>query len=176
MTVRECARAQGFPDHWRFLSVNDKPNRIVDDVRVLSPPLPVPPVLTACDPAVPMPAIVQLFFLAHRARRRWANSNTARSATRCPSRSRARWGVRSARRCCGRGARRRPLRAMRWPCCVRGVRKSERARGAEKERTEVELRAARSGAIYPGFWTRGRGELNLSSNSSAKDEALSWIP
>ena len=37
---------------------------------------------------------------------------------------------------------------MRWPCCVRGVRKSERARGAEKERTEVELRMTRSGAIY----------------------------
>ena len=60
--MRECARAQGFPDHWRFLSVNDRPNRIVDDVRVLSPPLPVPPVLTACDPAVPMPAIVELIF------------------------------------------------------------------------------------------------------------------
>ena len=44
---------------------------------------------------------------------------------------------------------------MRWPCCVRGVRKSERARGAEKERTEVELRMTRSGAIYPGFWTWG---------------------
>ena len=65
---------------------------------------------------------------------------------------------------------------MRWPCCVRGVRKSERARGAEKERTEVELRMTRSGAIYPGFWTWGRGELNLSSNSSAKDEGVSWIP
>ena len=103
----------------------------------------------------------------HVTRYRGTNSNTARSATRCPSRSRARWGVRSARRCCARGARRRPPRAGRWPCCVRGVPKSERARGAEKERTKVEPRAARSGAIYMEILTWGTSsELNPSSNSN----------
>ncbi|KAF8261693.1 S-adenosyl-L-methionine-dependent methyltransferase [Lactarius quietus] len=35
LTVRECARAQGFPDSWKFLSVSDRPSTIVRDVRQL---------------------------------------------------------------------------------------------------------------------------------------------
>lgn len=34
MSVRECARAQGFPDHYVFKSVDTKPQRMVDNVRI----------------------------------------------------------------------------------------------------------------------------------------------
>lgn len=33
MTVQECARAQGFPDYYEFLSVNETLAKIVEDVR-----------------------------------------------------------------------------------------------------------------------------------------------
>ena len=33
LTIRECARAQGFPDHWKFLSDSKRPSTIVRDVR-----------------------------------------------------------------------------------------------------------------------------------------------
>jgi hypothetical protein len=33
VTVRECARAQGFPDHYEFLSANKEPSKVVQDVR-----------------------------------------------------------------------------------------------------------------------------------------------
>ncbi|KAI0318826.1 S-adenosyl-L-methionine-dependent methyltransferase, partial [Amylostereum chailletii] len=43
LTVRECARAQGFPDHWQFLSSNTKPNTIVQDqLRQIGNAVPVP--------------------------------------------------------------------------------------------------------------------------------------
>jgi site-specific DNA-cytosine methylase len=39
LTVRECARAQGFPDSWEFLSGSERPSTIVGDVSpvVISP-------------------------------------------------------------------------------------------------------------------------------------------
>lgn len=33
LSVRECARAQGFPDSWKFLSVSERPSTVVRDVR-----------------------------------------------------------------------------------------------------------------------------------------------
>src|ERR1700734_2272473 len=32
VTIQECARAQGFPDHYQFLSVNKELSKIVQDV------------------------------------------------------------------------------------------------------------------------------------------------
>jgi hypothetical protein len=32
VTIQECARAQGFPDHYQFLSVNKELPKIVQDV------------------------------------------------------------------------------------------------------------------------------------------------
>lgn len=32
MTVRECARAQGFPDYYDFISVNESPKKVLEDV------------------------------------------------------------------------------------------------------------------------------------------------
>lgn len=34
ITIRECARAQGFPDYYEFLSVNTSPSQITQDVSV----------------------------------------------------------------------------------------------------------------------------------------------
>jgi DNA (cytosine-5)-methyltransferase 1 len=43
LTVRECARAQGFPDHYEFLSANDAPAKIVaDQLRQIGNAVPVP--------------------------------------------------------------------------------------------------------------------------------------
>ncbi|KAF8503256.1 S-adenosyl-L-methionine-dependent methyltransferase [Russula emetica] len=43
LTVRECARAQGFPDSWKFLSVSEKPSTIVrDQLRQIGNAVPVP--------------------------------------------------------------------------------------------------------------------------------------
>ena len=36
MTVREYARAQGFPDCYQLCSANDRPNVILADVRILT--------------------------------------------------------------------------------------------------------------------------------------------
>ena len=33
ITVRECARAQGFPDHYVFESADSNPQKMVDNVR-----------------------------------------------------------------------------------------------------------------------------------------------
>lgn len=35
MSVRECARAQGFPDYYIFKSVDIKPQRMVDNVSLI---------------------------------------------------------------------------------------------------------------------------------------------
>ncbi|KAI9446182.1 S-adenosyl-L-methionine-dependent methyltransferase [Lactarius indigo] len=43
LTVRECARAQGFPDTWKFLSVSERPSTIVrDQLRQIGNAVPVP--------------------------------------------------------------------------------------------------------------------------------------
>ncbi|OCH93875.1 S-adenosyl-L-methionine-dependent methyltransferase [Obba rivulosa] len=43
ITVRECARAQGFPDRYRFLSVNSRPSDIMaDQLRQIGNAVPVP--------------------------------------------------------------------------------------------------------------------------------------
>ncbi|KAI0039551.1 S-adenosyl-L-methionine-dependent methyltransferase [Auriscalpium vulgare] len=43
LTVRECARSQGFPDHWKFKSVNDTPSRILgDQLRQIGNAVPIP--------------------------------------------------------------------------------------------------------------------------------------
>ncbi|KIJ10522.1 cytosine-5--methyltransferase [Paxillus involutus ATCC 200175] len=43
LSVQECARAQGFPDHYEFLSVNDAPNKVVaDQLRQIGNAVPVP--------------------------------------------------------------------------------------------------------------------------------------
>ncbi|KAJ3542763.1 hypothetical protein NM688_g5941 [Phlebia brevispora] len=43
ITVRECARAQGFPDHWKFLSEKQKANAIaLDQYRQIGNAVPVP--------------------------------------------------------------------------------------------------------------------------------------
>jgi DNA (cytosine-5)-methyltransferase 1 len=33
VTIQECARSQGFPDHYQFLSINKELPKIVQDVR-----------------------------------------------------------------------------------------------------------------------------------------------
>ncbi|KAI9459441.1 hypothetical protein BJY52DRAFT_1090290, partial [Lactarius psammicola] len=43
LTVRECARAQGFPDTWKFLSVSERPSTIVrDQLRQIGNAVPIP--------------------------------------------------------------------------------------------------------------------------------------
>ncbi|KAF9246401.1 hypothetical protein BU15DRAFT_70495 [Melanogaster broomeanus] len=43
LSIQECARAQGFPDYYEFLSVNDAPNKIVaDQLRQIGNAVPVP--------------------------------------------------------------------------------------------------------------------------------------
>ncbi|KAF9227783.1 S-adenosyl-L-methionine-dependent methyltransferase [Gyrodon lividus] len=43
LTVQECARAQGFPDHYEFVSANDAPNKVVaDQLRQIGNAVPVP--------------------------------------------------------------------------------------------------------------------------------------
>ncbi|KAH7923467.1 S-adenosyl-L-methionine-dependent methyltransferase [Leucogyrophana mollusca] len=43
ITVRECARAQGFPDSYEFLSVNDNPRKVVEDQhRQIGNAVPIP--------------------------------------------------------------------------------------------------------------------------------------
>ncbi|KAI0064526.1 S-adenosyl-L-methionine-dependent methyltransferase [Artomyces pyxidatus] len=43
LTVRECARAQGFPDHWQFLSVNKNPREVLNDqLRQIGNAVPIP--------------------------------------------------------------------------------------------------------------------------------------
>ncbi|KAF8447830.1 hypothetical protein L210DRAFT_978503 [Boletus edulis BED1] len=43
LSVQECARAQGFPDHYEFLSVNDAPIKVVtDQLRQIGNAVPVP--------------------------------------------------------------------------------------------------------------------------------------
>ncbi|KAI0780552.1 S-adenosyl-L-methionine-dependent methyltransferase [Trametes elegans] len=43
LTIRECARAQGFPDHYKFLSTNEQTNDIIaDQMRQIGNAVPVP--------------------------------------------------------------------------------------------------------------------------------------
>jgi DNA (cytosine-5)-methyltransferase 1 len=43
ITVRECARAQGFPDRYKFLSINKEPHKIIQDQhRQIGNAVPVP--------------------------------------------------------------------------------------------------------------------------------------
>ncbi|GLB34766.1 putative cytosine specific DNA methyltransferase replication foci [Lyophyllum shimeji] len=43
LSVRECARAQGFPDHYEFKSVDDKPHkRVANQIRQIGNAVPVP--------------------------------------------------------------------------------------------------------------------------------------